>query len=270
MTHRITKDANPVYRIIAVRTAQASLPALAAHWLFHWPLTGSHALGLFLTPALCLYFAFVFVARWSWGLPILTRLPTKEKIVALTFDDGPSPETTPVVLDALGSFGVHATFFVLGEAVERSPGLLRRIVAEGHAVGLHGYRHRPFVLMNQRQIKGEIERAREASRCACPEAVLLTCLRPPHGFKSPGVLWAVRRAGFRLAGWSADGRDYAEADPARVAQNVLDHLRPGAIILLHDGPGNVAMVAALPAILQGLRERGWRPLALPPDPKGMP
>lgn len=264
------KDVNPVYRIIAVRTAQAGLLALAAHWLLHWPLTGPRALGLFLTPALCLYFAFVFVARWSWGLPILTRLSTKKKTVALTFDDGPSPQTTPAVLDALGSFGVQATFFVLGEAVEKSPDLLRRIVAEGHAVGLHGYRHRPFVLMNQCRIKGEIERARDSVRRACPEARLLTWLRPPYGFKSPGVLWAVHRAGFRPAGWSGDGRDYAEEEPERVAQNVLDRLRPGAIILLHDGPENTATVAALPAILQGLRERDWQPILLPPNPKGMP
>ena len=270
MTPRAGKDANPVYRIIAVRTVQASLSALAAHWLFGWPLTGPRALGLFLTPALCLYFAFVFVARWSWGLPILTRLPTKEKVVALTFDDGPSPESTPAVLDTLRLFGVRATFFVLGEAVERSPDLLRRIVAEGHTVGLHGDRHRPLVLLSGCEIRAEIARAREAVQNACPEAVLCPWLRPPHGFKSPGVLWVVHRAGFRLAGWSRDGRDYAEEEPKRVAQNVLDHLQPGAIILLHDGPGNAATVAALPALLQGLQERGWRLRTLPPDTGEMP
>lgn len=270
MSRRAANDANPVYRIIAVRTAQAIPLALAAHGLLGWPLTGPHALGLFLTPALCLYFAFIFVARWSWGLPILTRLSTQEKTVALTFDDGPSSESTPAVLDALGAFGVHATFFVLGEAVERSPDLLRRIVAEGHTLGLHGYGHRPFVLMSQRQIKGEIERAREAVRRVCPDAALSSWLRPPHGFKSPGTLWAVHRAGFRFAGWSRDGRDYAEEDPERMARNILDRLRPGAIILLHDGPGNAATVGALPTILQGLRERGWQPLTLPPDPRTMP
>lgn len=262
------QDANPVYRIIAVRTAQASLTALAAHWLFGWPLTGPRALGLFLTPALCLYFAFVFVARWSWGLPILTRLPTKEKAVALTFDDGPSPESTPAVLDALRLFNAQATFFVLGEAVGRSPDLLRRIVAEGHTVSLHGDRHRPFVLLSGREIRDEIARAREAVRRACPDALLSSWLRPPHGFKSPGVLWAVHRIGFRLAGWSADGRDYCEQEPSGIAQTVLGKLQPGAIILLHDGPGNAATAAALPAILQGLKEQNWRTLALPTGTKG--
>ena len=261
------KDPNPVYRIIAVRTAQACLAALAAHWLLRWPLTGPHALGLFLTPALCLYFAFVFVARWSWGLPILTRLPTTGKTVALTFDDGPSPETTPAVLDILAAFEVQATFFVLGELVEQSPDLLRRIVAEGHGLGLHGYQHRPFVLMNTRQIKGEIERTRSAISRACPAAVVSPWLRPPHGFKSPGVLWAVHQARLGLAGWSIDARDYVESELERVAQNILSRLRPGAIILLHDGPGNAATVAALPAILQGLREQGWQPVLLPSTSK---
>ena len=264
------KDVNPVYRIITVRTAQASLGALAAHWLLRWPLTGPHALGLFLTPALCLYFAFVFVARWSWGLPILTRFATREKKVSLTFDDGPSPEATPAILDILAAFGVHATFFVLGEAVEKSPSLLRRIIAEGHTVGLHGNQHHPFVLLSNREVRGEIERAREAVRRACPEATISPWLRPPHGFKSPGVLWAVSRAGFRLAGWSADGRDYRERDPARVARNALDALRSGAVILLHDGPGNTGTVAALPTILQGLKERNWQPVPLPSGLRGAP
>ena len=263
MTPRARKYANPVYWIIAVRTVQASSIALAAHWLLGWPLNGPHALGLFLTPALCLYFAFVFVARWSWGLPILTRLRTKENVVALTFDDGPSRQSTPAVLDALRLFGVRATFFVLGEAVEQSPDLLRRIVAEGHTVGLHGDRHRPFVLLSGREIRAEIARARAAIQDACPDTVVSPWLRPPHGFKSPGVLWAVHRAGFRLAGWSADGRDYAEADPARVALNVMNTVRPGAVILLHDGPGNAGTVAVLPPLLYALAGKGYRCVTLP-------
>ena len=262
--------ANPVYRIIAVRTIQASVLALAAHWLLRWPLTGPRALGLFLTPALCLYFAFVFVARWSWGLPILTCLPGREKTVALTFDDGPSPQSTPAVLDALAAFGVHATFFVLGEAVERAPDLLRRIVAEGHVVALHGDKHRPFVLLTPREIAAEIGRARAAARRACPDIVLSPWLRPPHGFKSPGVLWAVSRAGLNLAGWGVDGRDYREKDPDRVVRNVLESLRPGAVVLLHDGADSAATVAALPAILEGLREGGWRAVTLPPTIRKTP
>jgi len=260
---------NPAYKIIAVRTLQASLLALALHWLGGWPLTGPHALGLFLTPALCAYFVFVFVAPWSWGLPILTRLRGEgsSAAVALTFDDGPTPETTPFVLDALRDGGVYATFFVLGEAVVRYPDLLRRVVAEGHAVGVHAYRHRPFVLLSDGEIAREIEETREAVRRACPAIMLSPWLRPPHGFKSPGVLWAVRRAGGHVAAWSLDARDYRRTEPARLRSRVLDAVRPGAIILLHDGPENAATADALPGLLRELRVRGLACVALPAPPR---
>jgi len=256
-------NVNPVYGIIFVRTAQASLVALALHWGVHWPLTGPRALGLFLTPALCLYFVFAFVARWSWALPILTRLRTSKREVALTFDDGPSPETTPAILETLRTWGLRATFFVLGEAVDRSPHLLRQIVAEGHSVGVHAFRHRAFVLLNHREIQEEIRRTREAISRACPGVVVSPWLRPPHGFKSPGVLWAVHQASCRLVTWSLDGRDYRETDPAQVAQVVLSHLRSGEIILLHDGSGNAATVCALPIILKSLDASGWKAVLLP-------
>lgn len=254
---------NPIYRIILVRTAQASAFALASHWLLHWPLTGTRALGLFLTPALCLYFVFVFVAPWSWSLPILTRISTKEPVIALTFDDGPSPETTPLILETLRQFGVHATFFVLGEAVDRSPDLLRQIIAGGHAVGIHAYRHRPFVLLSPGEIGAEIRRTQTAIGRACPGFVPSFWVRPPHGFKSFATLYAVRRAGCRFAAWSLDSRDYSESDPSRVAQNVLSRLRPGAVVLLHDGPGNAATVSALPVILCALKDAGWQCAGLP-------
>lgn len=254
---------NPVYRIIAVRTAQASLVALLVHWVFHWPLTGRHALGLFLTPILCVYFVFVFVARWSWGLPILNRVSTEERLNALTFDDGPSPEVTPLVLDILRQWNVSATFFVLGEAVEYSPELLRRIVAEGHSVGIHGYQHKPFVLLSHKKIEAEIERTREAIRRACPECGPIFLLRPPHGFKSWGLLWAARRSGCHLAAWTVDSRDYSLASPQEIARRLLTRLHPGAIVLLHDGWANLATAEALPILLAQMESDGWQTVALP-------
>ena len=249
---------NPVYPILLVRTAQASLLALALHGLLHWPLTGPHALGLFLTPALCLYFVFIFVAPWSWGLPVRTRLPTQEPVIALTFDDGPTPETTPAVLDTLARHGVRATFFVLGENVARHPELLRRIVAEGHGVGIHAYHHTPFVLLSWKRVGQEIVRTRAAVRRACPQDEGGVWLRPPHGFKTLTLPWVAHRAGCRLVAWSVNAHDYRVRDPAEIAQTVLDRAFPGAIILLHDGPSNRATVAALPPLLEGLQGRGCR------------
>ncbi len=222
-----------------------------AHWIGHWPLTGPHALGLFLTPALCVYFVFVFVAPLTWGLPILTRLPLGQNTVALTFDDGPSAETTPGILNALSAEGIHATFFVLGEAATRHPALVRRIAAEGHGVGIHGYHHEPFVLLPRQAIEREI-----AQTQAVLDVAVVSWVRPPHGFKSLSLVWTLRRLGFGLAAWSVDSRDYRDTDPASIAARVLGQVRPGAVVLMHDGPASVATAAALPLILRGLKERG--------------
>ena len=255
------KPANPVYQIIAVQTVQMSALGGLAHWLLGWPLTGPHALGLFFTPAVCGYFVFGGVAPLRWGLRILPRLPRGSRQAALTFADGPSADTTPRVLDILRAEGAHATFFVLGEAVARHPDILRRIAAEGHAIGIHADTHEPFVLKSRQAIWQEIAHAEAAIRAACPEAALLPWVRPPHGFKSLSLLWTLRRCGYGLAAWSVDSRDYRDTDPARIAAQV-SRAAAGSVILLHDGPENAATADALPLILRGLAERGLTPVTL--------
>ena len=247
---------NPVFWIIFVRTIQASLFAIALHVLTGWSFAGPYALGLFLTPALCLYFVFVFVASWSWGLPILNRLATVEKIVALSFDDGPS-ETTFAILDCLYEQKIRATFFILGEAVERYPELIRRMNAEGHTVGIHAWRHAAFVGLGSRRIAEEVNRTQEAIRRACPEAPPARWLRPPHGFKSLRALWFAHAQGLRIAAWSCDSRDYRDTDPVSIARRVTNKIKPGAIILLHDGLCSNATVAALPLILRSLQKQDF-------------
>lgn len=233
----------------------------AAHWILHWPLTGPYALGLFFTPALCLYFVFVFVAPLRWGLPILTRLPGGSNQVALTFDDGPSEETLRV-LDILWAEGARATFFVLGEAAARHPDILRRIAAEGHAIGIHAYTHEPFVLKPRRAIFQELRQTEAAIHAACPDAAIVPWVRPPHGFKSLTLVWTLRRAGYGLAAWSVDSRDYRQSDAGQIAARVASKAAAGSVILLHDGLGSAATVEALRPILRGLAERGLMPVML--------
>ena len=233
------------------------------HFLMHWPFTGLFALGFFLTPALCLYFVFVFVGPLTWGLPVLSRLPPGKNTVALTFDDGPSQEVTPLILDALRSENAHATFFVLGEAVDRHPDLLRRIAADGHSIGIHAYLHQPFVLQNRRAILKEISQTEAAIRRACPNAEIVPWVRPPHGFKSLTLLWTLRRAGYGFAAWSINSRDYKDRSPALITARVLKDAKAGAIVLLHDGPANTATASALPSLLCALAERGLVAARLP-------
>ncbi len=236
--------------------------ALLAHFALRWPLTGPLAVGLFLTPLLCGYFVFVFVAPWTWGLPILTRLPGIEHAVALTFDDGPS-EVTPRILDALRDAGVRAAFFVLGEAADRHPEMVRRIAAEGHQLGLHGFTHAPMVLPARAAVRREVADTEAALRRACPDAEIVRWVRPPHGFKSLTLAHTLRRAGYGFAAWGVSSRDYAECRPAQITARVLAHAQPGAIVLLHDGPANAATADALPSILAGLHERGLAAAPLP-------
>ena len=250
------RHSNPVLWIILLRTLQGCAAAGLLFWLAGWPLTGPHALGLSLLPALSLYFVFVFVAPWSWGLPILTRLKTRDKIVALTFDDGPSNRTT-AILDCLRSFRVPATFFVLGEAVELFPELIQRMVSEGQSVGVHAWHHEPFVGLGRRGIAAEVQRTRTAVHAACAEVPPLRWLRPPHGFKSLRALWFARQMQMKLVAWNLDSRDYRDPCPVTIARRVLENLRPGAIVLLHDGPDNAATELALPLILTGLEARGY-------------
>lgn len=247
---------NPVFWIILVRTLQASGIAAAVHLLTGWPWNGPHALGLFLTPALCLYFVFVFVAPWSWGLPILDRLKTDRKVAVLTFDDGPSA-TTAAILDCLREHKARAVFFVLGAEIEHFPDLIRRMHAEGHTIGVHAWHHQSFVGLGHRRIAEEVHRTQHALRLACPAAPPAVWLRPPHGFKSLHALRFARTEGMMLVAWSDDPRDYRDIDSESIAQRALQKLRPGAIILLHDGPGNRATVNAVPLILNGLQERGF-------------
>lgn len=254
---------NPVTQIIAVRTAQVSALGVLVHLLLHWPFTGPFALGFFLTPALCLYFVFVFVGPLTWGLPVLSRLPHGRNTVALTFDDGPSQEVTPLILDALRSGNARATFFVLGEAVVRHPDLLRRIAADGHSIGIHAYLHQPFVLQSARAVQAQIKQTEEAIYRACPDAEIVPWVRPPHGFKSLTLLWTLRRAGYGLAAWSVNSRDYKDRSPAQITARVLKAAKAGAIVLLHDGPANAATASALPPLLRALGERGVVAALLP-------
>jgi peptidoglycan/xylan/chitin deacetylase (PgdA/CDA1 family) len=259
---------NPVVRIVLIRTVQATLLSFALHWILHWPFTGPHAIGLFLTPLLCLSFVFTFVAPWTWGFPYVTRIPAHSPAVFLTFDDGPSAETTPAVLDALRDAGAYATFFVLGERVVQHPNLIQRILAEGHTIGIHAYHHRELVTVSPGTLRAELLETAAALRKIMPDADL-QWFRPPYGFKTIGMPFQARNLGYRLVTWSVNSRDYHNSDPAHIARIVLSQAHPGAIILLHDGPANAATANALPLILAELADQDLKSDALrePPQEK---
>jgi peptidoglycan/xylan/chitin deacetylase (PgdA/CDA1 family) len=153
--------------------------------------------------------------------------------VALTFDDGPDPASTPQFLSALDALGWKATFFLLGDMVRRAPGLAAEVVAAGHEVAVHGDRHLSHPLRTPRAVVADMARGYQA----VAEATGTTprWFRPPYGSLSAATLVGGRRLGLRTVLWSAWGRDWrADATPETVRDTVLDGLRPGATILLHD------------------------------------
>jgi peptidoglycan/xylan/chitin deacetylase (PgdA/CDA1 family) len=183
--------------------------------------------------------------------------------VALTFDDGPHPEGTPAVLEVLAGAGARATFFVIGEQVERRPELVARIVAAGHQVALHGYRHRLQLRLSAVQLADDLVRGVAAVQDATGGAdTVLRWHRPPYGIYSPAGLRAARERGLAPLLWSRWGKDWRKfTTPARIAGRATRGVAAGDVILLHDADFYSAKgshrrtVAALELILAELKLR---------------
>jgi peptidoglycan/xylan/chitin deacetylase (PgdA/CDA1 family) len=153
--------------------------------------------------------------------------------VALTFDDGPHPEGTPAVLEVLAAAGARATFFLIGEQVERRPELAARILSEGHAVALHGYRHRLQLRLTPAAVAQDLQRGAAAIEDAAGMAPAWH--RPPYGIYSPAGLRAARQAGLSPLLWSRWGKDWRKfTTPGRIARRATRGAIGGDVILLHD------------------------------------
>ncbi len=153
--------------------------------------------------------------------------------VALTFDDGPHPEGTPAVLEVLEQAGIEATFFLVGEQVDRRPALAAEIAARGHVVALHGYRHRPQPALSRRAVDEDL--ARGAAAIAEAAGIEPVWHRPPYGLYSPAGLEAARARSLKPLLWSRWGKDWRRlTTPERIAGRALRDLGAGDVILLHD------------------------------------
>ena len=193
----------------------------------------------------------------SDALGVARRLPSGTRGVALTFDDGPHAEGTPALLDLLGESGTRATFFLVGEQVERLPRVAERIAREGHTVALHGYRHRNLLRVPPRALARDLERGASAIENATGVAPAL--YRPPYGIFSPAGLAIARRRGYETLLWSRWGHDWRRfTTPDRIADEVTRDLTPGDVLLLHDADHYNAKgswrntLGAMPNILETL------------------
>ena len=195
-------------------------------------------------------------------LPVLSGYGEAEH-VALTFNDGPDPRSTPAFMTLLATRGVHATFFVLGSMLARAPGLGAELVAAGHEVALHGYTHRCLLWQGPYATIDDLARGRDLIAEVTGQAPVW--YRPPYGILTTPALHAARRLGLTTRLWTSSGRDTtADATPNTVHDAVVCHLRGGATIMLHDSdassfPGTwKATLSALPPLLDLIEAGGLR------------
>ena len=151
--------------------------------------------------------------------------------IALTFDDGPG-EATPAVLDMLRRAGIHATFFLCGQNVERYPELARRIAQEGHEIGNHTYSHPRLLGRTPGKIAWEIEHTQNIISYRTGQTP--TLFRPPYGLRWFGLFPVLKRNGLTSVMWSVNSRDWKRPH-TKIVQRVIQETHPGAIILFHDG-----------------------------------
>ena len=192
------------------------------------------------------------VAAPTYG--IYTHARIQGPYLAMTFDDGPSAEYTPRLLDLLKARHLKATFFLIGQNVQAHPELVRRIIAEGHEVGNHTWDHPQLSKLSDERATDEIEKTQDAIRTACGVTPVL--LRPPYGaLNKPEHVWIPQRLKLNVIYWSVDTLDWKHPGAATITQRVLAGARPGAIILQHDIHGQT--IDAMAAALDGLIAKGY-------------
>jgi peptidoglycan/xylan/chitin deacetylase (PgdA/CDA1 family) len=218
-----------------------------------WPWSPLAAMGvLALSHLLVLYPTLHPNAQWLG--PVITRFDTQRNEVWLTIDDGPTSDT-PALLDLFDAHGVRATFFVKGALAEQQPQLVRAIVARGHSVANHSQTHPSgsFWCLLPGRIGEEIESCNQVLAPLTGSAP--HWFRAPVGHKNPAVHPALARRGMRLIGWTARGFDGVLSDPAEVVARILPKLRPGAILVLHQGREHSLRV--IESAIVAIQDRGY-------------
>ncbi len=181
--------------------------------------------------------------------------------VYLTFDDGPDPIYTPRLLDLLAEHSCPASFFVLGHHSAEHPDIVKRIIAEGHSIGCHGYDHRSTLWAGRSWILADLSRSIRTIAGIIGYSPQM--YRPPYGMFGPSTLSVAEELRMRIVLWSLSSGDFRSVSPERIVSNIVGRVKPGDIILLHDRGINVEnMLTALPVVLNELSKNGLTPLSL--------
>ncbi|MHB1651275.1 MAG: polysaccharide deacetylase family protein [Desulfitobacteriaceae bacterium] len=185
---------------------------------------------------------------------------TQEKLVALTFDDGPDKVITPKILDILKRYDVHGNFFFIGNNAQLFPLVVKRAYNEGNLVLNHSFDHPEFYNKTQEFIDNEFKRTDQILTSIIGRAP--TLVRPPYGIVNDSVLQVANSHGYKLIIWSTDTFDWSQKDKRNIINNIVNNVRPGEIILMHSNGDKQATAQALPEVIEGLREKGYRIVTL--------
>lgn len=188
---------------------------------------------------------------------VVWEVSTDEKVIALTFDDGPHPSQTPQILDLLKQYHAKATFFVVGKKVKLYPDVLKREVDEGHEIANHTYSH--AFLSKRTNMKNEMNKAEETIFSAA--GIRCQLFRPPGGFYNENLVSIAKQEGYKMIMWSwhLDTRDWNKPGVNKIVNKVLNNASSGDIVLFHDYvEGRNQAIEALKMILPELEKRGYR------------
>jgi len=237
----------------------ALVTALLACVLPRWRRSARITVSLLVSVALVVYGAWTLSrARWQLIGETFSALDIDDKLVALTFDDGPTREWTAPVLSILEREGARATFFLIGESADANPAEARAIVAAGHEVGNHSYTHKRMILCSPAFVRAEIERTDAALRRAGWSGPLL--FRSPYGKKLVVLPYYLARHDRVNVFWDvdADSTSRFTASPEQLASNVVASAGPGSVVLMHVMYDSRRVSRdALPLVIRGLRGRGF-------------
>lgn len=188
---------------------------------------------------------------------MVTRVNTEEKVVALTYDDGPNPPYTHHLMEVLEQFGVKATFFVIGHQVEQHSETVQALQDQGHELGNHSYSHRRLISTPRAAIADEIHKTDQLLQSLGSPGQIH--FRSPYGYKRIRLPWVLAQLKKINVLWNVDPRDYEAGSAEAVVDYVLEQVRPGSIVLLHDGGGDRSLtVEATARLIPQLQERGYR------------
>lgn len=224
-----------------------SLRRLLHHRQFFYSLVGLLAVGT-------LYVQVADVV--AGGPPAIAGVRTEQKVAALTFDHSWGNKFTPSILDTLQKNNLKVTFFIMGPWAQKHPEVARRMVADGHEIASHGYRHENYGDMSAEWVKEDIQKAHTLIKDVT--GVDPTLIRPPNGHYSQKSLQAADELGYKTIIWNVDSLDWKNPGRDVIVDRVMKRLKPGAIILMHASDTPVQTAEALPILLEKIKAEGYQ------------